>query len=90
MKLIDSILNYFKAKEKNKNIVAPEGICGPCWGHQEYDNQFRDIIKDKQIDVNGGREKLNFIENVVVNKVEGIRLKNTLNGMECPTCKKIS
>lgn len=90
MKLLDSILNYFKQKEEGDVLLkAPEGVCVPCWGYQEFDNVFRDIIKDKQIEVNAGRENYNFIENVVVNKVEGIQLKNTLNGLECPKCKSI-
>ena len=90
IKLTDSILNYFQKKEKgDETLKAPEGICVPCWGYQEFDNEFREIIKDKQIEVNAGRENYNFIENIVVNKIEGIHLKNTIKGLECLKCKTI-
>jgi len=92
MKLVDSVLNYFKSKENKEEAnmpKAPEGVCVPCWGYQEFDNEFREIIKDKQIEVNAGRENYNFIEEVIVNKIEGIKLKNTIKGLECPSCKSI-
>jgi hypothetical protein len=89
MNLVESIISYFKKKKQGEVVIAPEGVCGPCWGHQEYDNKFREIFKDDQIEVNAGSKNYNFIQDVVVNKIEGIKLKNTLKGKECPSCKLI-
>ncbi len=86
MSLLDNIIKYIKGGYQEK---APEGVCAICWGHQEYDNQIREIVKDQQIDVSGGREKYNFIQDFVVNHVDGIKLKNTINGLECPKCKTV-
>jgi hypothetical protein len=86
MSLFESVVNYLMGKEKGDNLETPEGACPICWGHQAYNNQIRKIVKDHQIDVNAGREKYAFIQDFVVNHVDGIKLKNTIHGTECPKC----
>ena len=87
MSLLDSVLNYLRGKENGDVIEAPAGVCPICWGHSEYDNKVRKIVRDHQIDVNAGRENYAFIQNFVVNQLEGIKLKNTSTGTICPNCK---
>ena len=77
MNLVDSIVNYIKGK--GEKTEAPVGVCPICWGHQEYDNKIRDIIVDRQIDINAGRENYGFIQDFVVKHIDGIKLKNTIN-----------
>ncbi|NOQ72965.1 MAG: hypothetical protein GQ574_13230 [Crocinitomix sp.] len=88
MSLLDSVLNYLRGKEKGEELAAPEGVCAICWGHSEYDNKVRDIVRDHQIDVNAGRENYAFIQDFVVKHVDGIKLKNTPTGGVCPVCSK--
>ena len=62
-------------------------MCPNCWGKQEYDNQIRELYKDKQVDVNNHRANHAFIKDFVVSRVEGIHLKRGNNGYECPNCR---
>ncbi len=85
--MIDALISFFsKSKADTKNQV-PEGYCPNCWGSQEYDNVVREMYKDKQIDVNNKQANYAFIQDFVVNKLDGIRLKKGKNSLDCPTCK---
>lgn len=87
MNLIEILKDYFsKSKEQTKD-QAPEGYCPNCWGTQEYDDQIREMYKDKQIDVNNHQANYAFIQDFVVNHIDGIRLKKGTSSLECPTCK---
>lgn len=66
---------------------APEGVCPNCWGDQEYGNVIREKYKDAQIDVNNRESKHAFIQDFIVTHLNGIKLKSTVHGIECPTCK---
>ena len=87
MSLYKSVMSYFSKKEKGEDVKAPEGVCPNCWGTQDYDGQFREILKDEQIDVNNHEANYAFIQDFVVNHVDGIKLKNDKTGMVCPNCK---
>jgi len=85
--MIEKIISFFKQPvEQTKNEV-PEGFCPNCWGEQEYDNKIRELYKDKQIDVNNHKANYTFIQDFVVNNLDGIHLKKGNNSLECPTCK---
>ncbi len=82
------IKELFKKKKIQDDFTqVPEGICPNCWGDQEYDNIVREKFKDAQIDVNNHNSKYAFIQDFIVNHVNGIKLKSTVKGNECPTCK---
>ena len=72
----------------NEELIEA-GACPNCWGEQEYDDMARDLIKDKQIDVNNGTARHAFIQDFVVNHVTGIHLQKGDTGYECPRCKTI-
>ncbi len=57
---------------------------------QEYDNIVRDLIEDKQIDVNNKESKHAFIQDFVVNYVSGIHLQKGESGLQCPRCNRIA
>ena len=85
--MINTLLTFFsKPKEETKD-KTPENYCPNCWGKQEYDNQVREMYKDKQIDVNNGEANYAFIQKFVINHIDGIHLKKGNNSLECPTCK---
>jgi uncharacterized protein CbrC (UPF0167 family) len=85
-KITEILIRFFKhPKDKTKNNV-PEGLCPNCWGEQEYDNRFRTLYEDKQIDVNNHEARHAFIQEFVVERVKGIQLKKGNNGLDCPTC----
>ena len=75
---------YFKKKE-----LVDVGVCPNCWGEQVYDNVVRELIEDKQIDVNNHESGHAFIQEFVVNHVSGIHLQKGDNGLQCPRCKKL-
>lgn len=85
--MIKALIEYFKKSPEEVKNKNPEGFCPNCWGQQEYDQTVREMYIDKQIDVNNHETNHAFIQQFVVEKVNGIHLKKGKNGMECPTCK---
>jgi len=83
------IKKIFKKKIKDEFTEVPEGVCPNCWGDQEYDNMVREKYEDAQISVNNHKTKYAFIQNFVVTHLNGIKLKSTIKGRECPTCKMV-
>jgi hypothetical protein len=47
------------------------------------------MYEDKQIDVNNHQAHHAFIQDFVVNMIEGIHLKKGDTGWECPTCHTV-
>jgi hypothetical protein len=86
MNLIDNIINFFNQPEDATKGKTPKGICPSCWGYQEYDNKFRELYRDKQIDVNNHKEHYMFIQDFVITNIEGIHLKEGEIKYFCPTC----
>jgi len=68
---------------------VPDGVCPNCWGDQEYGNMIREKYKDVQISVNNRESKYAFIQDFLVTHLDGIKLKSTIKGVECPKCKVI-
>jgi len=84
------MLNLFKkifTKKADEFSEVPTGACPNCWGDQEYGNLVRDKYRDAQISVNNSNSKYAFIQDFVVTHLDGIKLKSTVHGTECPTCK---
>lgn len=86
MDLINRLEAFFKQAEKDTKNIPPKGYCPNCWGQQEYDHEIRNLYEDKQIDVNNHEANYAFIQDFVVNHLEGIHLIKGNNGYECPTC----
>ena len=87
MNIIEKLVTFFSKPHSVTEKESPEGYCPNCWGTQEYDNQIREMYKDKQIDVNNHQANYAFIQDFVVNHIDGIRLKKGTSSLECPTCK---
>jgi len=85
--MIDTLISFFKKSATETAGSTPEGICPNCWGKQEYDNTIRELYKDQQIDVNNHQANYAFIQDFVVTRIDGIRLKKGNQSLECPTCK---
>jgi hypothetical protein len=85
--MIETLINFFKKPKAETQGTAPEGMCPNCWGEQQYDNQIRELYKDKQIDVNHHEANYAFIQEFMVTNLNGIKLKKGNNGLTCPTCK---
>jgi len=85
--MIEKLINFFKKPVEETKGKTPEGFCPNCWGEQEYDNKIREMHVDKQIDVNNNKAHYAFIQDFVVNEIDGIHLKKEITGLVCPTCK---
>jgi len=85
MDIIDNIIHYFKEEDHQEKRDSPEGTCPLCWGHQNYDGQIRELIEDKQIDVNNHKDSYMLIEDFVKTNIDGIRLKEGVT-TDCPKC----
>ena len=79
----------FGKRKKDEFSEIPEGVCPNCWGDQEYDGIIREKFKDQQIAVNNHDSTVQyaFIQEFVVTHLNGIKLKSSIHGLECPTCK---
>jgi len=84
--MIEQLISFFNQSKEDTKGTMPEGYCPNCWGEQEYDQQIRELQKDMQIDVNNHKANYAFIQDFVVNKIDGIQLKKGNSGMECPVC----
>ena len=84
LSLVQSIINFFHKSED----AHPEEICPNCWGHQEYENKFRKIVKDQRIDVQNHTEfsSNTFIQKFVQDHIAGIHLHNDGDHTHCPKC----
>lgn len=85
MNITEQILRFLQKPEKETKDLAPDGLCELCWGYQQYDGKIRDLMKDKQIDVNNHRTSYMTIESFVKENLEGIKLKEG-EIKDCPTC----
>lgn len=85
MDLTEKLISYFRKPEEETRNEAPQGLCSLCWGYQQYDGKIRDVIKDKQIDVNNHKESYLLIQDFVKQNLEGIKLKEG-EIHSCPTC----
>lgn len=85
--MINKLITFFKKPAEETKDKTPTGFCPNCWGTQEYDNQIREMYKDKQIDVNNHEANNAFIQDFVVTHLNGIHLKKGNNSFECPTCR---
>jgi hypothetical protein len=85
--MLDGLIEFFKKSKEETKGKVPEGVCPNCWGSQEYDDQIRELYKDKQIDVNNHKANYAFIKDFVVTHIDGIHLKKGDHSLECPTCK---
>ena len=83
MNLVESLKRFFKAKENNEETsAAPEGVCPNCWGRQEWEGNFYEQIKAKNITPESNTYN-NFIHEVA-SKLDEITLKE--DTYECTTC----
>lgn len=85
MNVIDNIINFLGKPEEESNDQAPEGLCPVCWGHQQYEGKIRDLIDDRQIDVNNHKDNYTLIQNFLVEHINGIKLREGDTG-SCPAC----
>ncbi len=85
MDIIENIVHYFKTNSDKQPNSSPIGTCTACWGYQQYNGKIREIIEDKQIDINNHKDSYVFIEDFVKQNIEGITLKKGIVS-ECPTC----
>lgn len=86
------MIAFFKrlfGKKSDTFNEVPQGVCPNCWGDQEYGNVVREKYKDAQIGVNNKESKHAFIQDFVVTHLNGIKLKSTVHGTDCPTCKVV-
>lgn len=85
MDIFENIVSYFKGNRDKIRNTSPEGTCPVCWGHQQYDSKIREILKDKQIDINNHKDSYMLIQNFMKQHIDGITLKQH-KVSECPTC----
>ncbi len=85
-----NFLNKLLGKNSEQQIAeVTQRVCPNCWGDQEYENVVREKYKDPQIDVNNYEANYAFVQDFIVTHLNGIKLKSTTIGGQCPRCKTI-
>lgn len=80
-------LDYMKGLIAGKK-GAPEGYCPNCWGEQQYEGKFRDVLEKEHIDLNNVEENLGWIEAYVIENFEGIKVRDEDGRKICPACHR--
>lgn len=86
MTFADRLFQFLSAHPSERDTDHPAETCPNCWGHQSWDGQVRELFADKQIDINNHKESHAFIQEFVVQHLDGIRLKKGNDGFSCPHC----
>jgi hypothetical protein len=82
----DRFLHYFRRQSNQESVESsPEGTCPVCWGRNEWDGQFYEIMKDKHAKP-GDDIYDSFISKIAD---EHVRTTHNLNNKYvCVTCDK--
>ena len=86
--MIETLVQFFLKPFHETKGKTPDGLCPNCWGEQEYDNKIRELYMEKQIDVNNHVANYAFIQDFIVNQIDGIKLKKRNSYMYCSRCNK--
>ncbi len=83
MNIAENIIKFFKAKSNRETTdLAPEGVCPNCWGRQEWEGNYYELMKARNITPESNT--YNSFINEVVTKLDKITLKD--DSYECTTC----
>jgi len=83
MNIAENLIKFFKAKSSRETTgPAPEGICPNCWGRQEWEGNYYELMKARNITPESNT--YNSFINEVVTKLDKITLKD--DTYECTTC----
>ena len=83
---IGNVLVRLAKKEKGEPVgSAPKQMCPDCWGFNEWDNQYYEVIKDKHF-IPGQDNYESFISKIVEKHVNTTHKHE--NKYICTTCDK--
>ncbi|MEM7106530.1 MAG: hypothetical protein AAF502_25625 [Bacteroidota bacterium] len=85
MSVIEALISYFRRTKANNEV--PEGFCPNCWGKQEYEGKFLEALNNEKIDLNNIDNKKGWIQAYATRNFEGIKIDQSNDLFECPTCK---
>ena len=91
--------NFFKkffGEKQQSAVFSDEELveaqaCPNCWGHQQYDQEYLDYVKDQtKSNINRNKEdKKAFVSQFVETNITGIRLKHEGDKQVCPSCNAL-
>lgn len=88
MDIAKKIVTFFEKPEDERVDKSPEGVCPLCWGQQEYDGKVRELIEDKQVDVNNRKDAYMRIQKFVKENIDGYQTKDGVVHV-CPDCTEL-
>jgi len=84
--IIANIKTYFSKKKTGEDTAnAPVGMCPICWGHNEWDGQYYEIVKDRHA------KPGDDIYDSFISKIADEHVRTTHNLKDkyiCTTCDK--
>lgn len=84
--IIDNIKEYFKRKQSGESVEsAPKEMCAICWGYNEWDGKFYEVVRDKHLTPGGDRYD-SFISKIVEKHIKTTHKHE--NKYICTSCDK--
>jgi len=87
MNLVESLIAHLKKMVGNEPIEAPEGLCGNCWGRQEYSGKFYDAVKHHNLNISGNDLEIGWINDYAQKHLSTIVLHKHEGEEVCSSCK---
>lgn len=75
MDFIDEMINHLKNEGNTQDFIISEANIPNGWGHQQYDGKIRDMLKDRQIDINNHKDSYMAIQEFLKQNIDGFQLK---------------
>jgi hypothetical protein len=84
--IAQNIKNYFSKRDRNDSSTnGPDGMCPTCWGFNEWDNEYFEVIQDKHL-IPGNDIYESFISKIVDKHVNTTHKHE--NVYVCTSCDK--
>jgi hypothetical protein len=81
------LIRLFKKKNNNIFEELPDGVCPNCWKDQHYRNIIKKRAKTAEIFPEDKETNYFFIQGYLIRHFDFLKLKNTVNGLECTLCR---
>ena len=84
--IINNLKSFFNKKENGEQTdIAPIGMCGPCWGHSEWEGEYYELKSDKHL-THGSDIYESFISKIADKHVNNTHKHE--NKYICTSCQK--
>ncbi len=81
------LIQLFRKDNDDVFEELPDGVCPNCWKEQQYRNMIRKQAEIANISLEDKEASYLFIQGYLIRHFDFLKLKSTINGLECTTCR---